>query len=227
MGNSQSAIGELVAQLEKALPSEDTRALCRRFVELSPYWEVEGRSRALHDLSSGKLLEVVLGQLGHELSQVNLSAREYSYDGPSVGMLLHCLDQLLVSKALYKTLSKQNLKAVTLSLRVSLRRGDDDVALQAANAVRVITERVGFREFKAGKEANQVSREADAKEKLIADGLVEALLDSLAFLHARSNPLVADAIIRIAISLLCSRQDTTPFLAATTLHAAIVSQVFC
>lgn len=225
MGNAQSAVDDLVKQLEGAVPSTKTGELCQRLVELLPYWDIDGRARALHDLGSAKLLESVFAQLGHELFAVNLAAREYSYDSSAVGTLLHCLDHLLVSKALYKLVSKQNLGGIALSLRAAVRRGDDDVALQAATAVRAVIERVGFREFKAGKEANQVSREADAKEKFVADGLVEALLDAFAFLHARSNPLLADALVRIAVSLLCSRQDTTPFPAAAALHAGLVAQV--
>ena len=225
MGNQQSAVEDTVKQLEVSSPSAKTLDLCQRLVTLLPYWEVEGRSRALHDLGSQKLLEIVLAQLGHELSGVNLAAREYSFDGIAVGTLLHCLDQLLVSKALYKLLPKQSLAGVALSLQAAVRHGDDDVALQAATVVRVIIERAGFREFKAGKAANQAAREADAKEKFIGDGLVDALLDALAFQHARSNPLLADALVRIVLSLLCSRQDTTPLSTVASLHAALVAQV--
>jgi hypothetical protein len=228
MGNTVSLVEDLVKQIEASTPSPSALETLTRFTQCVPYWqpEQEGRQRMLHDFTSLKLLPNTLAQLAHELAAVNIAAREYSYSSASVGVVLHCIDLLLSSKAVYKQLPKQALGCVSLALQASVRRGDDATALQAANAVRSIIERVGFRERKTGKEQNQVTREADAKTRFIADGgLIEALLDGFAFLHARSNPLVADALVRLAVSLLCSRQDTTPYTAVVALHAGLTSKV--
>jgi hypothetical protein len=224
MGNQASAVQDLLKQIETSATLGDIR----RLIQLVPYWQPaqEGRHRELHDFESVKLLPNVLAQLGRELGAVNISAREYNYESDNVGDVLHVIDVLLSAKAIYKQLPKQDLSVLTLALQASIRRRDDDIALQASNTIRVVIERVGFRERKAGKEHRQVSREADAKARIINDGgLVDVLIEACAYFHPRTNPLVVDAVLRLALSLLCTHQDTTPFAAVTALHGGLSSQV--
>jgi hypothetical protein len=228
MGNQVSAVKELVKQLDAASPSSSTLDALTKLSQIVPYWQStqEGRMRELHDFTSIKLLPAALSQLAYELTGVNIASREYSYISANVGVVLHVVDLLLSSKALYKQLPKQSLTCVSLALQAAIRRGDDDIALQASTTIRAIIERVGFRERKAGKEQNQVSREADAKARFVTEGgLIEVVLDSCSFLHARSNPLVADSVLRLAVSLLCSRQDTTPFAAVIALHTGLSARL--
>jgi len=120
------------------------------------------------------------------------------------------LDKFLTGKPAYKCLDKADLAPLVVLVRAAARQGDDRLLLSAATVVNAVLVRVGFTESKASsKEHNQVKREALAKAAFASAGGLDAAVEVLACMHGGTNPLVADAWVRLLVTVVGSHQDTT------------------
>ena len=222
MGHATSVLEAATKQFEgvfvggdgKALPAEWPDKLAA-FLSVVPYWAGggEGRTRySVDSIKSVRVLEALVAALATEVRGVRLAEREYGVAAERVHLVLEGIDKVLAAKNVYKAAGGVAWAPLVMVVRATARSGATGLLLHAAAVVHGLIERVGFVEANtASKSANQVKREAAAKAAFLAACGADALVEALATCTAGTEPAVADALCRLLLSLLATRQDTTPF----------------